>query len=72
MKLSLRMTSEAGTQECYALLKAKVNIEEAIQVIAKLKHAEHIKQQLLAVHNQLEGMHELKRRAVQSNAESSI
>ena len=66
------MASEAGTQECYALLKAKANIEEAIQVIVKLKHAEHIKQQLLAVHNQLEGMHELKRRVVQSNTESSI
>ena len=66
------MASETGTQECYALLKAKENIEEAIQVIVKLKHAEHIKQQLLAVHNQLEGMHELKRRVVQSNAESSI
>lgn len=72
MKPFLRMASEAGTQECYALLKAKANIEEAIQVIVKLKHAEHIKQQLLAVHNQLEGMHELKRRVVQSNAESSI
>ena len=72
MKLFLRMASEVGTQECYALLKAKANIEEAIQVIVKLKHAEHIKQQLLAVHNQLEGMHELKRRVVQSNAESSI
>ena len=72
MKPFLRMASEAGTQECYALLKAKVNIEEAIQVIVKLKYAEHIKQQLLAVHNQLEGMHELKRRVVQSNAESSI
>ncbi len=66
------MASEAGTQECYALLKAKVNIEEAIKLIAKLKPAEHIKQQLLAFHNQLEGMHELKRRVVQSNAESSI
>ena len=43
MKLFLRMASEAGTQECYALLKAKANIEEAIQVIVKLKHAEHIK-----------------------------
>ena len=72
MKLFLQMASEAGTQECYALLKAKANIEEAIQVIVKLKHVEHIKQQLLAVHNQLEGMHELKRRVVQSNAESSI
>ena len=72
MKLFLRMASEAGTKECYALLKAKENIEEAIQVIVKLKNAEHIKQQLLAVHNQLEGMHELKRRVVQSNAESSI
>ena len=36
------MESEAGTKECYALLKAKVNIEEAIKLIAKLKHAEHI------------------------------
>ena len=66
------MASEASTQESNALLKAKVNIEEAIKLVAKLKHAEHIKQQLLAVHNQLEGMHELKRRVVQSNAESSI
>ena len=72
MKLFLRMASEAGTKECYVLLKAKANIEEAIHVIVNLKHAEHIKQQLLAVHNQLEGMHELKRRVVQSNAESSI
>ena len=59
------MDSEAGTKECYALMKAKSNIEETIQVITKLKHTNHIKQQLLAIHNQLEGIHELRRRFIQ-------
>ena len=60
------MTSEAGTKECYAFLHAKKKLEEAIKLVGNLSHAEHVKQQLIAVHNQLEGMHELKRSIIHS------
>ena len=56
------MTSEVGTKQCYGLVKAKENIEEAIYLISQLPNTEHISKQLLAVHNQLEGIHELQRR----------
>ena len=59
------MTTEAGTRQCYLLIKTQNKIEEAIQLIVKLNNTEHINQQLISVHNQLDGMHELQRRVVQ-------
>ena len=58
------MTQESGTKECYALINAKSNIEEVIKLLTQLKNTAHIKQKLVAVHNQLEGLHDLKRHAI--------
>tara|TARA_Y100001968_G_C18766970_1_gene440388 strand:- start:194 stop:418 length:225 start_codon:yes stop_codon:yes gene_type:complete len=58
------MTSEAGTKKCYALIESKKKIEETIKLISKLKNSEHISQQLIAIHNQLDGMHEVQKRVV--------
>ena len=35
--------------------------DEVLKTLSDLPHTDHIRQQLLAVHNQLEGMHDLKR-----------
>tara|TARA_B100000700_G_C14905468_1_gene789497 strand:- start:692 stop:919 length:228 start_codon:yes stop_codon:yes gene_type:complete len=58
------MTSEAGTKQCYALTQSKEKIEETIQLISTLNNTEHISKQLIAIHNQLDGMHELQKRVV--------
>ena len=43
------------------LIDSKAQIEAILLNLAKLDHTEHIRQQLVAVHNQLEGLHELRR-----------
>jgi len=55
------MTYEPGTSECRVLIDSKVQIEAMLLSLAKLEHTDHIRQQLRAVHNQLEGLHELRR-----------
>ena len=47
-----------------SLSNAKSNIEEVIKLLTQLKKTEPIKQNLVAVHNQLEGLHDLKRHAI--------
>lgn len=56
-----RMAYEPGTTDCRVLIDSKAQIEAMLLSLAKLEHTEHIRQQLLAVHNQLEGLHELQR-----------
>jgi len=43
------------------LIDSKAQIEAILLNLAKLENTEHIRQQLVAVHNQLEGLHELRR-----------
>jgi hypothetical protein len=55
------MSYEPGSTECRHLLDAKTNIERALEAISGLPLTEHIQSQLLSVHSQLEGMHDLKK-----------
>ena len=55
------MTVEPGSTDCRLLIDAKRSLEDVLKTLSDLPHTDHIRQQLLAVHNQLEGMHDLKR-----------
>ena len=55
------MTYEPGSPDCRLLIDAKRSLEDALQTLDGLPHTDHIRRQLLSVHNQLEGMHDLKR-----------
>ena len=55
------MTLEAGSSDCRKLIEAKRSLEDVLKIVSELPHADHIKKQLLSVHGQFEGMHDLKR-----------
>ena len=55
------MTVEPGSTDCRLLIDAKRSLEDVLKTLSDLPHTDHIRQQLLSVHNQLEGMHDLKR-----------
>ncbi|MEN9388630.1 MAG: hypothetical protein RLZZ255_1606 [Cyanobacteriota bacterium] len=55
------MAYEPGTTDCRVLIDSKAQIEAILLNLAKLENTEHIRQQLVAVHNQLEGLHALRR-----------
>lgn len=58
------MTTEAGTQGCLGLMRCKQHLEEALLAVEDVDSTEHIQSQLLAIHSQVEAMHEsLRRRA---------
>ena len=56
------MTTEAGTQGCLGLMRCKEHLEEALLAVQDVANTEHIQSQLLGIHSQVEGMHELLRR----------
>ena len=57
------MLDEAGSLDCRVVIDAKRSLEEVLRLLSALPHTDHICRQVLAVHNQLEGMHDLKRSA---------
>lgn len=52
---------EPGSPDCRVVIEAKRSLEDVLRLLSDLPHTDHIRLQLIAVHNQLEGMHELKR-----------
>ena len=59
------MSYEPGSLECRSLIDAKENILNAMKSLSGIKKANQIHKQLLAIYNELERMHELRR--VQEN-----
>ena len=57
------MLDEAGSLDCRVVIDAKRSLENVLRLLSGLPHTDHIRRQVLAVHNQLEGMHDLKRSA---------
>ena len=53
------MTVEAGSTDCRVLIEAKRSLEDALRILFDLPSSDHLRRQLLAVYNQLEGMHAL-------------
>ncbi len=58
------MSYEAGSTECRLLIDAKRNVENAISLISGLSTFDHIESQLISIHNQLEEMHDLKKKQI--------
>jgi hypothetical protein len=56
------MPYEPGSPECRVLINCKAQIETMLLTLSRIENSEHIRHQLVAVHNQLEGLHELHRR----------
>ena len=55
------MAYEPGTSECRVLIDSKAQLELMLLNLAKLENTEAIRQQLVAVYNQLEELHDQRR-----------
>ena len=56
------MTYEPGSSQCRVLIDCKAQIETMLLSLSRIDNSRHIRDQLVSVHNQLEGLHELHRR----------
>ena len=65
------MLYEPGSPECRVLISCKAQIEAMLLSLEKIDNSRHIRDQLVAVHNQLEGLHELHRRQAEDVATAS-
>ena len=57
----LPMGYEPGSSECRLLIDSKAQIEAVLLNLDRLENTDHIRRQLVAVYNQLEGLHDLRR-----------
>ena len=55
------MSYEPGSPECRSLIDAKENILNAMKSLSGMNKTQHIRNQLLGIYNELEGMHEQRR-----------
>jgi len=62
--MSPPMPYEPGSPECRVLIDCKVQIESMLLALGRIDNSQHIRDQLLSVHNQLEGLHAIHRKAV--------
>ncbi|MEI7664817.1 MAG: hypothetical protein WCI65_02065 [Synechococcaceae cyanobacterium ELA263] len=65
------MTYEPGSSECRVLIGCKAQIEAMLLSLSRIDNSRHICDQLVSVHNQLEGLHELHRRQPQDTVVAS-
>ncbi len=68
------MGYEPGSSECRLLIDSKAQIEAVLLNLDRLENTDHIRRQLVAVYNQLEGLHDLRRtqRPASSLAQPSL
>ena len=55
------MKHEPGSIDCHIFIECKEQIEKMLLRLYKLDNTEHICNQLQSVHQQIEGMHDLKK-----------
>lgn len=55
------MPYEPGSPQCRVLIDCKAQIETMLLALERIENSGHIRDQLLSVHHQLEGLHELHR-----------
>ena len=65
------MPYEPGSTQCRVLIDCKAQIEGMLLALERIDNSRHIRDQLVAVHNQLEGLHELHRRQQEGLASGS-
>jgi hypothetical protein len=56
------MPYEPGSTECRVLIDCKEQIEQMLLALSRIDNSRHIRDQLVSVYNQLEGLHEMHRR----------
>jgi hypothetical protein len=56
------MPYEPGSPECRVLINCKAQIETMLLTLSRIDNSQHIRDQLVSVHNQLEGLHALYRK----------
>lgn len=56
------MAYEPGSPECRVLIDCKGQIESMLLALGRIDNSQHIRDQLVSVHNQLEGLHALHRK----------
>jgi len=65
------MAYEPGTSECRVLIDSKSQIETMLKNLARLEHTAAIRDQLVAVYNELEQLHD-QRRAERRSQEPAV
>ncbi|AIQ96890.1 hypothetical protein [Prochlorococcus sp. MIT 0801] len=61
------MTSEAGSTQCRGLIEAKDSLLKAMNSLGSIEHSDHIKKTLHDVYNELEQLHESRRKKESNN-----
>jgi hypothetical protein len=56
------MPYEPGSPQCRVLIDCKNQIESMLLTLERIDNSQHIRDQLVSVHNQLEGLHALHRK----------
>lgn len=56
------MPYEPGSPECRVLIDCKGQVESMLLALSRIDNSEPIREQLVAVHNQLESLHNSYRR----------
>ena len=56
------MPYEPGSPECRVLIDCKGQVEAMLLALSRIDNSESIREQLVAVHNQLESLHNSYRR----------
>lgn len=66
------MTYEPGTSECRVLIDSKAQVETILLNLIRLDNTETIREQLVAVHNQLEALHDQRRNLRRSPVDQAL
>jgi hypothetical protein len=54
------------------LINCKAQIETMLLTLSRIENSQHIRDQLVSVHNQLEGLHELHRRQPEAAVSATV
>ena len=61
------MSSEAGSTQCRGLIEAKESLIKAMNSLGAIENSDQIQKTLLDIYNELEQMHESRRRKESNN-----
>ncbi len=62
-----KMSSEAGSTQCRGLIEAKESLIKAMNSLGAIENLDHIQKKLLEVYNELEQLHESRRKKESNN-----
>ena len=61
------MSSEAGSTQCRGLIEAKESLINAMDSLGAIENSDHIQKNLRDIYNELEQLHESRRRKESNN-----